>query len=114
LGALCSDWLRRNRDASEACAHWGKRVGADQALYLLNQLVWSALIIGAPIMATTLVVGLIISVIQVATQIQEITLSYVPKLLATAIVLLLLGGWMLGKLTQFAMTLYQSIPNLVD
>jgi flagellar biosynthetic protein FliQ len=89
-------------------------LGADRALYYLNELVWSALIIAGPIMATTLIVGLVISVVQVATQIQEITLSYVPKLLATAVVLLLLGGWMLGRLTQFAVTLYQSIPTLVD
>lgn len=89
-------------------------MGADRALYYLNELVWSALIIAGPIMATTLIIGLIISVLQVATQIQEITLSYVPKLLATAVVLLLLGGWMLGRLTQFAVTLYQSIPTLVD
>ncbi len=87
---------------------------ADRALYYLDELVWSALIIGAPIMATTLIVGLVISIVQVATQIQEITLSYVPKLLATAVVLLLLGGWMLGRLTQFALALYQSIPSLAD
>ena len=87
-------------------------MGADRALYYLNELVWSALIIAGPIMAATLVVGLVVSVLQVATQIQEITLSYVPKLLAAAIVLLLLGGWMLGRLTQFAVTLYQSIPSL--
>jgi flagellar biosynthesis protein FliQ len=90
----------------------GAALGADRALYYLNELVWSALIISGPIMAATLVVGLIVSVLQVATQIQEITLSYVPKLLAAAIVLLLLGGWMLGRLTQFAVTLYQSIPSL--
>lgn len=89
-------------------------MGADQALYLLSELVWSALIIAGPIMAATLVVGLVVSVIQVATQIQEITLSYVPKLLATAVLLLLLGGWMLGRLTQFATSLYQSIPTLAN
>lgn len=89
-------------------------MGADRALYLLKELVWSALIIGGPILGTTLLVGLVISVVQVATQIQEITLSYVPKLLATAIMLLLLGGWMLGQLTQFAIALYQSIPSLAD
>ncbi len=87
-------------------------MGADRALYYLNELVWSALIIGGPLMAATLVVGLVVSVLQVATQIQEITLSYVPKLLTAAVVLLLLGGWMLGRLTQFAITLYQSIPSL--
>jgi len=92
----------------------GTVLGADQALYLLSELVWSALIIAGPIMAATLVVGLVVSVIQVATQIQEITLSYVPKLLATAVLLLLLGGWMLGRLTQFATSLYQSIPTLAN
>ena len=89
-------------------------MGADRALYLLSEMVWSAMLIGAPVLLTTLVVGLVVSVLQVATQIQEITLSYVPKLLACAVVLLLLGGWMLGRLTQFALELYQSIPHLAD
>lgn len=80
----------------------------------MNEMVWSALLIGAPIMLATLIVGLLVSVLQVATQIQEITLSYVPKLAAAAIILLLFGGWMLGRLTQFATSLYQSIPNLID
>jgi flagellar biosynthesis protein FliQ len=87
-------------------------LGADRALFFLNQLVWTALIIGGPILLATLIVGLVISVVQVATQIQEITLSYVPKLLTAAIMLLVLGGWMLGRLTQFAITLYQTIPTL--
>ena len=87
-------------------------MGADRALYYLHELVWAALTISAPILVATLVVGLVISVLQVATQIQEITLSYVPKLLTAAVVLLVLGGWMLGRLTQFAVTLYQSIPAL--
>ena len=89
-------------------------LGADRALYLLHELVWNALIIGAPLLLTTLIVGLTISVLQVATQVQEITLSYVPKLLAAALVLIVFGGWMLGKLTHFAVTLYQSIPYLAQ
>lgn len=92
----------------------GEAVGADQALFFLNELVWSAAVIAAPILLATLAVGLVISVVQVATQIQEITLSYVPKLIATAIMLLLLGGWMLGRVTQFATSLYQSIPSLAN
>ena len=87
-------------------------MGADRALYYLNELVWTAAIISAPVLAATLIVGLIISILQVATQLQEITLSYVPKLLAAAVVLVLFGAWMLGRLTQFAMTLYQTIPML--
>jgi len=87
-------------------------LGADRALFFLHELVWKALLIGSPILLGTLIVGLLISVLQVATQIQEITLSYVPKLVTAAVLLLLLGGWMLGELTQFAISLYRSIPTL--
>lgn len=92
----------------------GGELSADRALHFLNEMVWNALIIGGPLMAATLLVGLVISILQVATQIQEITLSYVPKLLTAALVLLMLGGWMLGRLTQFATSLYQTLPTLVE
>lgn len=72
------------------------------------------MIVGAPILIATLIVGLVISVLQVATQIQEITLSYVPKLFVAALTLALLGGWMLGRITQFATALYLSIPSLSE
>jgi flagellar biosynthesis protein FliQ len=85
---------------------------SDQALFYMSQLVWTAMIVAGPLLVTTLVVGLLISVFQVATQIQEMTLSYVPKLLAAALVLILLGSWMLGRIVQFAQELYQNIPNL--
>lgn len=85
---------------------------ADRALFFLREMVWTALIVAGPLLAATLLVGLIISVLQVATQIQEITLSYVPKLLAAAVVLLVLGGWMLATLNQFALRLYALIPTL--
>lgn len=89
-------------------------MGADRALFFLNELVWTALTIGAPILVGTMIVGLVVSVLQVATQIQEITLSYVPKLLAAAVLIIFMGGWMLGRLTLFATTLYQSIPTLTE
>lgn len=88
------------------------RLEADRALFYLHELVWRALVIGSPILLGTLTVGLLISVLQVATQIQEITLSYVPKLLTAAVLLMLLGGWMLSELTQFAIGVYQTIPTL--
>jgi flagellar biosynthetic protein FliQ len=89
-------------------------LGADRALFYLHELVWRALVIGSPILLGTLIVGLLISILQVATQIQEITLSYVPKLLTAALLLMVLGGWMLGELTQFAVSVYQTIPTLND
>jgi flagellar biosynthesis protein FliQ len=87
-------------------------MGSDQAIFYMSQLVWTAMIVAGPLLVTTLVVGLLISIFQVATQIQEMTLSYVPKLLAAAIVLVVLGSWMLGRILQFAQNLYQTIPNL--
>lgn len=84
----------------------------DHALALMNQLLWNSMLIAGPLMATTLVVGLLISILQVATQLQEMTLSYVPKLLASGAVLVLLGSWMLHRLTQFAIDLIMTIPSL--
>lgn len=89
-------------------------MGADRALFFLHQLVWTALTIAAPILLATLAVGVVISVLQVATQIQEITLSYVPKLFVAALILIFLGSWMLSQLTHFATSLYQTIPSLND
>ena len=84
----------------------------DHALTLMNQLLWNSALIAGPLMVTTLIVGLFISIVQVATQLQEMTLSYVPKLLASGAVLILLGSWMLHRLTQFAIDLISTIPNL--
>lgn len=85
---------------------------ADRALFFLHEMVWTALLVCAPILGGTLLVGLVISILQVATQVQEITLTYVPKLLAAAVLLIVLGGWMMGRLTHFAAALYQTLPTL--
>jgi len=87
-------------------------VPSDQALGLMNQLLWNTIIIAAPVLAAALLVGLLVSVLQVATQLQEMTLSYVPKLLASAFVLIALGPWMVGRITQFAVATIQTIPQL--
>jgi flagellar biosynthetic protein FliQ len=89
-------------------------MNADRALFLLKDMLWTACLLSAPILIATLVVGILISVLQVATQIQEVTLSYVPKLLTAALLLALLGGWMLNRLGQFATSLYLSLPSLVS
>ncbi len=84
----------------------------DRALDYLNDMLWNAAIVAGPAMLVTLVVGLIVSVFQVATQIQEVTLSYVPKIIAAGIVLILLGPWMVARLTGFARDLFLTIPAL--
>ncbi len=71
-----------------------------------------ALKIGMPILLAGLVVGLVISVFQAVTQIQEQTLTFIPKILATAAVMIIAGPWMLDQLVVYAADLYGSIPEL--
>ena len=87
-------------------------MGADQAVGLINQLLWTTVVVAAPVLVAALVVGLVISILQVATQLQEMTLSYVPKLLACAIVLIALGPWMMGRISEFAISVIRIIPQL--
>ncbi|MBN8811080.1 MULTISPECIES: flagellar biosynthesis protein FliQ [unclassified Sphingomonas] len=87
---------------------------ADRALNLLDDMLWNCLIVAGPVLLTTLVVGVLISILQVATQMQEMTLSYVPKLLVAAMLLILLGPWMIARITDFARGLYLVIPTLAS
>ncbi len=84
----------------------------DRALGLMNELLWNTMLVAGPVLAAALVVGLVVSVVQVATQLQEMTLSYVPKLLVSAIVLLVLGPWMIYRITEFAIEMILLIPSL--
>ncbi|HCB14842.1 MAG TPA: flagellar biosynthetic protein FliQ [Gammaproteobacteria bacterium] len=72
-----------------------------------------AILISAPMLLTGLVVGVLISMFMAATQINEMTLTFVPKLLVIAAVLLLAGPWMLELLIDFTQTLFKEIPNLI-
>jgi flagellar biosynthetic protein FliQ len=87
-------------------------VEADEAMGLVNQLLWNTIVVAGPMLAAALAVGLAISVLQVATQLQEMTLSYVPKLLVSAFLLIGLGPWMLARVTQFAVSTITIIPQL--
>lgn len=87
-------------------------MGADRALSIMDQMLWTAAIVAGPILGAILIVGILISVIQVATQIQEMTLTYVPKLIVSVLLLIILGSWMIGKLAQFSRGLFLLIPSL--
>lgn len=65
----------------------------------------------APILLATLAVGLVISILQVVTQVQEMTLTFLPKLLAVIVVCLVCGGWMLNVVAQFAKQLIGTIAG---
>ena len=71
------------------------------------------MLLAAPLLVTALVVGLVVSVFQAATQINEMTLSFIPKLLAMAAVLALTGPWMLRSLVEYTRNLIESIPGMI-
>lgn len=87
-------------------------MSADQAIQMMAQLFWNSFLIAGPVLIATLVVGLLVSVFQVVTQLQEMSLSYVPKLAVAVIVTVVLAPWMLARLTGFATSLFNSIPTL--
>ncbi len=78
-----------------------------------SQAIHVSLLLGAPLLLVALVVGLVISIFQAATQINEATLSFIPKLLAVFAVLVIAGPWMLGQMLDYIRTLFASIPQLV-
>ncbi|MFZ8915506.1 MAG: flagellar biosynthesis protein FliQ [Pseudomonadales bacterium] len=67
----------------------------------------------APILLTALVLGLLIGMLQAATQIQEMTLSFIPKMIGMGAALLIAGPWMLAMLVEFTQGLYERIPFLI-
>jgi flagellar biosynthetic protein FliQ len=79
---------------------------SQQSLYIL-------LMVSAPILLTVLVVGLVVSIFQAATQIHEATLSFVPKVLSAVAVLAIAGPWMLTTLVEFVQRTLQAIPTVV-
>lgn len=87
-------------------------MNADGALSLMRLMLWKSMLVTSPVLVVTLAVGLLISITQVVTQLQEMTLSYVPKLLASAVVLMFLGAWMMRQVTQFAISVIALIPTL--
>ncbi len=78
-----------------------------------RQAIEVTLLVAAPMLLTALVIGLIISIFQAATQLNEATLQFVPKLVAMLLVLLLAGPWMLQYLVDYIQRLFSSIPQMI-
>ncbi len=85
---------------------------SDLALKMTADLFWTGLLVCLPILAITMLVGLVISVLQVVTQVQEMSLTIVPKLLAAGVVAIAFGPWMLRTLCSFAVGLWSQIPGM--
>ena len=88
-------------------------MGPDVVLELCTQALELALRVGLLLLVVGLVVGLAVSVFEAVSQIQEQTLSFIPKILALAGVLIVLGPWMLNQLLSYTTDLWGSIPQLV-
>ena len=86
---------------------------AQQVLTAGQQGLWMLLLVSAPILLVVLAVGLVVSVFQAATQINEATLSFVPKVVAAVAVLAFAGPWMLQTLVEYLQRTLQSIPGAV-
>lgn len=85
-------------------------MSTDFAMYLCKQLLNQALLVLSPLILVVMICGLVISILQAVTQIQDSTLSFVPKILATVVMLTLVGEWMLNSLITFSAGLIQNIP----
>lgn len=86
---------------------------ADVVIDIAREVVWVIVKTSAPMLIVSLVVGLIISIFQTITSIQEQTLTFVPKFIAIMAVMVLAGGWILNSMSDFFVQLVQSIPQYI-
>lgn len=84
----------------------------DLALALTREMLWTAILISAPVLLLSMLVGLIISIVQVVTQVQEMSLTFVPKIITVGLVLIGFGPWMLRTLLNFATGTIANIPTM--
>ena len=86
---------------------------ADTVVTVGRQAMEVTILLAAPILLSALAVGLIIAMFQAATQINEMTLSFVPKLMIVAVVMMTAGPWMLRQITGFTVRLFENVPYLI-
>ncbi len=79
-----------------------------------QQALWVTMLIGAPLLGSALAVGLLVGMIQAATQINEMTLSFIPKLLVLVMSLVVAGPWMLSVIVNYTKQLIGQIPSLIS
>ncbi|HEX2980901.1 MAG TPA: flagellar biosynthesis protein FliQ [Anaerolineaceae bacterium] len=82
-------------------------------LTLAQNAVLVMLILAGPVLLVSLVIGSLISLVQAATQINEVTMTFIPKIIGIGLVLILLGSWMLQRLLIFTSSIFNSLPNFV-
>lgn len=85
----------------------------DTVMHLASQTLWMTVLIAAPLLLSALAIGLLVGMFQAATQINEMTLSFIPKLGILVIALFVFGPWMLSNIVDFTRRLIQNIPMLL-
>lgn len=85
---------------------------ADTAMRLIADMLFTAVKVSFPFLLATLVVGLLISIVQVVTQIQEMTLTFVPKLITVVVICVALGSWMLAVVVEFTKRMFEVAATL--
>jgi len=88
-------------------------VTPDSVLTIASESLTITALLAAPLLLVTLVTGVLVGVLQAATQINEMTLSFIPKLLALMLMLLAAGPWMLQLITNYTRTLFTNIPGML-
>lgn len=86
---------------------------ADSVVSIGRQAMEVTMLLAAPILLSSLAVGLIVAMFQAATQINEMTLSFVPKLMVVAVVMMASGPWLLRQITGFTTRLFENVPYLI-
>ena len=85
----------------------------DTVTHLATQAMTLSVEIAGPMLLVGLVIGLVVSLFQAVTSIQEQSLSFIPKIVGLGVIIVVLGPWMLGQLVNYAQNLYMSIPQLI-
>lgn len=83
----------------------------DTIVEILRQMLWISIVLSSPVLITALVIGLVIGLLQAVTSIQEQTLTFVPKIIALALILALLGPWMMRHLVAYSADLFGNLPR---
>ena len=86
----------------------------DVVINLVMQAITVAVKVALPLLLAGLVVGLLVSIFQAITQIQEMTLTFIPKILAAIVVMVVGGPWMLSQIVTYTQQLWQGIPGIVS
>jgi flagellar biosynthetic protein FliQ len=88
-------------------------MNAENVITLAQQALLTLLLVSSPMLLAALAVGLLVSIFQAATQINEMTLSFIPKLIAVFVAMIIAGPWMTGLMVDYIRRLFSSIPGII-